>query len=113
VYADRPRECRDFECLWLLGHFAEDDRPDALGVVICRDVEPSTDEETVCFAERVAGAADSPRVRELVAQTLAHGETVLVRSRERTRRIYPDGRTVEARVDPTDPMLVNVLPLPE
>ena len=40
VYQDRPRECRDFECLWLRGHFRDDERPDALGVVFCNDFDP-------------------------------------------------------------------------
>ena len=110
IYSDRPRECRDYECLWLEGLFRDSDRPDALGVAICRDFDLATGEEMVCFAELTPGTAESPRVRELIAFVLARGETVLVRSREMTRKIYPDGRVEEAEVDQQDPMLVNIKP---
>jgi hypothetical protein len=108
IYGDRPRECRDFECLWLKGRFDDDDRPDALGVVICRDFEPATGEETVCVAEPTPGAAERPRVQHLITSILARGETILVRSRERIRKTYPDGRVEVAEVDQQDPMLVNL-----
>jgi hypothetical protein len=108
VYKDRPRECRDFECLWLRGHFHDDDRPDALGVAFCDDFDPATGEQMVCVAEPAPGAAETPRVRDLIAAVRAHGATVLVRSSERLRKIYPDGRIEQAEIDQQDPMLVNI-----
>jgi len=34
IYADRPRSCHDFTCLWLKGYFGLDQhRPDKLGLI--------------------------------------------------------------------------------
>jgi len=110
IYGEHPRECRDFACLWLEGRFGDDDRPDGLGVVICRDFEPATGEEMVCVAEPTPGAAETPRIHDLIASVLARGETILVRNRERIRKVYPDGRVEEAEIDQQDPMLVNIAP---
>jgi hypothetical protein len=32
IYSRRPKACRDYECLWRSGSFAEIERPDQLGV---------------------------------------------------------------------------------
>ncbi len=34
IYSDRPDVCRDYKCLWLMGHGEERDRPDRSGVLI-------------------------------------------------------------------------------
>lgn len=34
IYAERPESCRTFSCLWLLGMFGPEGRPDKLGVMI-------------------------------------------------------------------------------
>src|SRR5712691_7239150 len=35
IYSDRPAECREFSCLWLMDHIVGDDRrrPDQLGLM--------------------------------------------------------------------------------
>ncbi|MCA8925643.1 MAG: hypothetical protein KDD82_27790 [Planctomycetes bacterium] len=33
IHAERPEECREFDCLWLEGHGPEGDRPDLSGVI--------------------------------------------------------------------------------
>jgi len=33
MYDDRPPTCADWNCLWLLGHFRDRDRPDKTGYV--------------------------------------------------------------------------------
>lgn len=39
-YDNRPDLCRKFECLWLQGHWEENDRPDKSGMMLtCRDHE--------------------------------------------------------------------------
>ena len=34
IYEDRPKGCREWSCLWLLGHFEDSERPDRVGVVM-------------------------------------------------------------------------------
>jgi len=33
IYADRPKACREYFCLWREGHFDDEDRPDKSGVI--------------------------------------------------------------------------------
>ena len=33
IYENRPQSCRDYDCAWLHGHFAVEDRPDKTGIV--------------------------------------------------------------------------------
>ncbi|CAN5664426.1 hypothetical protein BH09PLA1_BH09PLA1_09810 [soil metagenome] len=33
IYRSRPQSCRDYDCAWLHGHFAVEDRPDKTGIV--------------------------------------------------------------------------------
>ncbi len=34
IYPDRPRSCRDFQCLWRIGAGTDDERPDRVGIVL-------------------------------------------------------------------------------
>ena len=34
IYAERPQSCRDYACLWLLGHGEDWERPDKIGVLV-------------------------------------------------------------------------------
>ncbi|HVU80202.1 MAG TPA: hypothetical protein VHD37_02450 [Candidatus Paceibacterota bacterium] len=34
LYGIHPKSCRDFQCLWLMGYGADDDRPDKVGYVL-------------------------------------------------------------------------------
>lgn len=69
VYADRPRSCRDYACLWRQGMVDGDERrrPDRLGVII--DYEPfARIPGTIRLVvwELVPGAAQSEKVRYVV-----------------------------------------------
>ena len=33
IYESRPQSCRDYDCAWLHGHFADEHRPDKTGIV--------------------------------------------------------------------------------
>jgi hypothetical protein len=33
IYESRPQSCRDYDCAWLHGHFADEHRPDRTGIV--------------------------------------------------------------------------------
>lgn len=33
IYAKRPNACAKYRCMWLDGHFDEEDRPDKVGVI--------------------------------------------------------------------------------
>lgn len=35
TYASRPTECREWACLWLVGHGEESHRPDKSGILLC------------------------------------------------------------------------------
>ena len=41
IYARRPGSCADYQCLWLQGHLAEEDRPDLLGVIFTTTADPA------------------------------------------------------------------------
>ncbi|HZV02343.1 MAG TPA: hypothetical protein VFF73_36890 [Planctomycetota bacterium] len=90
VYASRPRECRDYSCLWLSSELGElTDRPDRVGLVFDR---PSLIEEHadyagvpfVCAREIHADAREGERAAELLRR-LARAWVVRLTS--------PDGRT--------------------
>jgi hypothetical protein len=40
IYNERPKSCRDFECLWLQGAFEGVHRPDRLGIVFSVNYPP-------------------------------------------------------------------------
>lgn len=40
IYESRPAECRNFQCLWLQGHFGKHHRPDKCGIMLDISNEP-------------------------------------------------------------------------
>ena len=75
IYAARPRECADFECMWKLGMFAGADRPDRLGIVV--DVtmgenrEAWVDGQAFVVREALEGGLEkaAPFIEEMAART--------------------------------------------
>jgi len=76
TYAQRPGSCRDFKCLWLLGHLAEEDRPDKLGVLFSVTVHPELGKVPMLI-EVCDGALDQPKVRGAVKRLAADRPVVL------------------------------------
>ena len=57
TYETRPDGCRAFRCLWLLGNFGGQERPDRAGVVLWTSAELKPDRVVVATEAR-AGALD-------------------------------------------------------
>lgn len=90
IYARRPGECAEYSCLWLSdGVGEEDDRPDALGVILdhptlVREHPHYREIPVVCAKEVWAGAFSAPRAAQVIGRlaaalvvrlTDAHGRT--------------------------------------
>lgn len=97
VYADRPGACRDFKCLWLLGHLAEEDRPDKLGVLFSVTVHPQLGKVPMLIEVR-EGALDQPKVRGAVRRMVAD-RPVLLSSRRGGRVVH----TAQGQTPDTEP----------
>lgn len=112
VYDERISNCRDFQCLWLLGYFRDEDRPDMTDVVMYE--EHITDEPNlVAVSEAHPGAAGrNPRVKEMIREVLESGTSVVVRNRISVAKADLDGRIVKFQVDADDFLKVRVLPTP-
>lgn len=68
IYHDRPRGCRDFNCLWLRGALPVDEslRPDHLGVLLDAFQTTGTNELRVVALEVWGGALDAPVAKSLI-----------------------------------------------
>jgi hypothetical protein len=72
VYESRPRECREYSCLWLSSDLGElTDRPDRVGLVfdkpsLLEDHADYAGVPFVCAREIHAGARDGARAAELL-----------------------------------------------
>ena len=72
IYADRPGECRDYECLWLSSELGElTDRPDRLGIVFDRPALVAQHPDYagidfICARELYEGARDGVRAADLL-----------------------------------------------
>ena len=65
IYAERPRICRAYRCLWLQGGLEEADRPDRLDAVL--DLVSAGGSVRLAVREVFPGAVDeNPRLREIV-----------------------------------------------
>ncbi|MFI4861157.1 MAG: hypothetical protein ACIAXF_10790 [Phycisphaerales bacterium JB063] len=93
VYADRPACCRDFTCLWLQGHLAEEDRPDKLGVVLTTTGHPELGMVPL-LVEVHDGAVQQPRVKDAVRRLLAHS-AVAIATPAGGKLLRPTALTVE------------------
>lgn len=63
IYGARPMGCRDFSCLWLVGHFRDEDRPDKLRMVVSCE---GTDQMPVWFVYEDYRGAHRARTRSRV-----------------------------------------------
>lgn len=77
-YDERPRTCRDFECLWLVGFGGEEDRPDRLGVIL--HLMPPTSGVVVVAANEIRpGAVDEKRAAETIKEIAWQAPVITVR----------------------------------
>lgn len=76
VYDDRPQACRNFRCLWLDGHLADDQRPDQLGVMFTTTHHDQAGTIPM-LVEVEPGASDRPDIREAI-QGMCENNWVLV-----------------------------------
>lgn len=86
---DRPAQCGDYSCLWLLGLGPNADRPDRLGVVF--DMDSVQDQPVVACRVKREDAEDGPRVRRLIDRVRRSGISVVI--------ITPDLRQVLPAVE--------------
>jgi hypothetical protein len=85
IYERRPPSCRSFNCLWLLGHLGDGDRPDRIGAVfwaspdnVRREPDGRTTPYTI-VAERHDGAAlAGDRARAIILDLLRRGVPVAI-----------------------------------
>ena len=100
IYAKRPRICRAYQCMWLQGKLALEDRPDRLGAVLdltfeagaplleIREAVPGATDTNVrlraiagryraAMPVRITRAADALRADAPVRTLLANGEELL------------------------------------
>ena len=66
IYAHRPNACRTFVCLWKLPNWilSDEDRPDKLGVIFF--VRMTGERQQLVLWELWAGAAQQPRIAEIL-----------------------------------------------
>jgi len=83
IYAERPKCCREWECLWLHGLFGEELRPDKSGVIFDlfkpRDTTPGMERGGILLFEVRLGAIKAPAIQALIITALRSGESVLVK----------------------------------
>ena len=86
IYSDRPKTCRDFECLWLRGAGGPDDRPDLRGVVL-HEIEHSLEHTAiVVVTECVDGAMEEGTPGAEIAHSIGFQTHVLMMFKDGRRR---------------------------
>jgi hypothetical protein len=113
-------DCHAFQCLWILGNYTGDDRPDRLGVIFYAkpdpDAPPSSPRDRIFVAEQTPGAANHPRVQQIIRLHLARGQTVAITNKNAILALQPSGHAWHFPIDPTDPLHArpdpNVKPIP-
>ena len=94
IYAERPGECRTFNCDWLLfPELGPEWRPDRSKIVLCTD---AARKRVVAFVDPAfPGAWRAPpffrKFKQLAHMAAAHGGQVLIRIGGRTVVVLPDG----------------------
>lgn len=93
-----PSVCSGYLCMWLTGNFTADDRPDKIGVIFDGN---EVDGYYILSAREVwAGAASSPRAKELIDK-LARGTVVIViQHASETRRLICSNAGIIATLRP-------------
>lgn len=97
VYAERPKSCADFECLWLQGCFGDrvDERPDRLGVVfsVCGPGSPVG--RFLMALETAPGSSRSERCNYLLTK-VAEDVPVCVADQEGRREFRGPKAAIDA-----------------
>jgi hypothetical protein len=111
IYAQRPDECKHFGCLWLLGLLPEEeDRPDRLKTAIYSEIDASTNQELIVFAESHPGSSQgNKRVEALMIQFLRQGRSVIVRNGDYVERRDPNGAFYRFAIDANDELRVRIV----
>lgn len=97
VYADRPKSCRDFNCLWRAGALGDADRPDRIKCVFWTPSESwrlhgGKREQLLMAAEPAPGMAlNDPRASSIIAGALRSGIPVVLMCGEDHRALKLDG----------------------
>ena len=68
IYTNRPDDCREFECGWLVGHLEEDDRPDKLGLIFVMTEDGEAPGRWLHVLEVKPGAFDQPNAPGTIRQ---------------------------------------------
>lgn len=116
VYRERHNhgkfgDCIEFRCLWLDGFGKTGDRPDQIGAVFMAKDDPDTPATLrVDVVEAVPGAAQHPRVSELIDKVLESGRTVVIANAASVIVVKPNGGACQLAVDPDDPLHLLIDP---
>lgn len=76
IHSRRPRLCRRYECSWLMGAGADEDRPDKSGI-LCKYYHYSDTGRTMVIMECHPGALEGVLAAEYKRIVLARGEAVM------------------------------------
>jgi len=114
IYTTRPKTCVDYECLWLMGLFADVDRPDhskviaALGTGYTEDGSPA---DMWQLNETTHGAGDNTRCMRLVSvlHQVANLPTGLARN-DGTKDVLEDGEWIRVHERQPAPPGIIILP---
>jgi hypothetical protein len=83
IYAERPKACRVYACLWREGAFRDEDRPDKsklLVSIVDMEVWPRGQEHepvetsVLQFKECAPGVLDTPRAKRIIAAALPYAD---------------------------------------
>jgi hypothetical protein len=106
IYDDRPKVCRDWDCVWRrIDSMPLETRPDQLGVLftIDRQAEPQTPFDRLYFVARAVAAPEALHKSPTLdaAAMLAHGPLPIFASwGDQRQMIYPRAELAAAILDP-------------
>lgn len=92
IYETRPPTCADWDCLWILGHFRERDRPDKSGYVSWVMPAPqvrSWGHPVVAIRELKEGSTVVAQGERAIKKLNKSNVSVIVIKKESGRTIYP------------------------
>lgn len=91
IYVRRPRECKDFACLWLAGALDLGDRPDTLGLLFY--VAPFRKNDALYVIELEEGASDTHNgiamIEFLRTRLMAYATVIRPLDTTKNRRYIP------------------------
>jgi hypothetical protein len=92
IYDHRPPTCRDWNCLWIEGHFGDKDRPDKTRFVswlLPRSQSKQWDHPVIAMREIKEGSTVVPAGDRAIKKLNKNGCTVLVIKKDSGRVIHP------------------------